>query len=237
MGDPRKVKKQYQTPSHPWNRGRLETESVLRKQHATKNKKEIWKMDTILMNLQARAQTAISAQTAQGFLEKDHLLQKVFQMGLLSADAKLDDILNLKTEDVFNRRLSTIMILQKMANTTKQARQMVVHGHIAINGVKITSPSYLVPRDEEDKIAFIGRSTFLSAEHPEMMKIAAKQTAREKAEATEAGATDKDKKAATEKKAFSKPKGRFGSRKPQNRNTPSKPKQPEKKQEAPAKAQ
>jgi small subunit ribosomal protein S4 len=39
-----------------------------------------------------------------------------------------------------------------LANTIKQARQFIVHGHVRINGRRIVYPSYLVSRDEEDKI-------------------------------------------------------------------------------------
>ena len=41
-----------------------------------------------------------------------------------------------------------------MANTIKQARQFIVHGHVFINDNKINVPSYLVNIDEENKIKF-----------------------------------------------------------------------------------
>jgi len=36
--------------------------------------------------------------------------------------------------------------------TIYMARQLVVHGHIAIAGRRVTSPGYLVSRDEEELI-------------------------------------------------------------------------------------
>jgi small subunit ribosomal protein S4 len=47
------------------------------------------------------------------------------------------------------------MVHQKgLANTAKQSRIMVVHGHIALDGKKIDSPSYLVKSGEEELIGF-----------------------------------------------------------------------------------
>jgi len=36
----------------------------------------------------------------------------------------------------------------------KQARQFIVHGHISLNGRKITVPSYMVLKAEEDTISY-----------------------------------------------------------------------------------
>ena len=40
----------------------------------------------------------------------------------------------------------------------KEARIFVVHGHIALNGKKIDSPSYMVKRGEEEQIDFYASS-------------------------------------------------------------------------------
>lgn len=46
------------------------------------------------------------------------------------------------------RRLDNVVYRLKLATSRSQARQMVVHGHILVNGGKVTSPSYLVSVDE-----------------------------------------------------------------------------------------
>jgi small subunit ribosomal protein S4 len=74
-------------------------------------------------------------------------------MGLLkSATASLDDILSISISDVLERRLQTIIYRKGIAKTIHMARQLVVHGHIAIAGRRVTSPGYLVSRDEEELI-------------------------------------------------------------------------------------
>ncbi len=192
MGDPRRLKKKYQTPSHPWQKERLDEEEAIRKAYGTRNKKEIWRMTSYYKKLLIRAKKAVSTHTEQGRIEKQHLLQKVATLGLLSENATVDDILNLTLHDIFKRRLQTIIVDKKMAHTVKQARQFIVHGHIQINGVKVTSPSYLVPLDEEDTISFSDSSALSSTEHPEIVKLTEKGTAKEKAEIAELKAKEID---------------------------------------------
>ncbi len=45
---------------------------------------------------------------------------------------------------LLERRLDSVVYRLKMAISCSQARQMIVHGHILVNGVRVTKPSYLV---------------------------------------------------------------------------------------------
>ncbi len=45
---------------------------------------------------------------------------------------------------MLERRLDNVVYRLKMATTRPQARQLVVHGHIVVNGRKVYSPSFLV---------------------------------------------------------------------------------------------
>ena len=51
MGQPRKSRKKYNTPPHPWNAERIKNENKLMTKYGLKNKKEIWKADTLVINL------------------------------------------------------------------------------------------------------------------------------------------------------------------------------------------
>ena len=51
-----------------------------------------------------------------------------------------------------------------------QARQLIVHGHVALKGNKITVPSYLVRKEEEGKISFRLSSPLSKEDHPERAK-------------------------------------------------------------------
>ncbi len=49
---------------------------------------------------------------------------------------------------LLERRIDNTIFRLKLAETRPQARQIVVHGHVLVNGKKVSSPSYLVsPND------------------------------------------------------------------------------------------
>jgi ribosomal protein S4 len=54
-----------------------------------------------------------------------------------------------------------------------QARQLITHGHIAIDGRRVPSPSYLVLRDEEARIAYTPTSNLSKPDHPLRQALAA----------------------------------------------------------------
>lgn len=45
---------------------------------------------------------------------------------------------------ILERRIDNVLFRLKMATTRAQARQIVVHGHVKVNGIKVKSPSFLV---------------------------------------------------------------------------------------------
>ena len=167
MGDPRKARKTYDTPPHPWQRARLEREAVLVKEFGLKNKKEVWKMESLLRRFKRQAKNLIVRTDPQAKKEEVLLLQKLFRLGLLGDGAKLEDILDLDTKHVMNRRLQTMVKAMGLARTVKQARQMIVHEHVKVKGGRINAPSYLVKRGEEESVVFDAASGFASPDHPE----------------------------------------------------------------------
>lgn len=50
---------------------------------------------------------------------------------------------------LLERRLDNTLYRLKLATTRTQARQMVTHGHVMVNGRKVYSPSFLVSVDNE----------------------------------------------------------------------------------------
>ena len=155
MGDPKKQKKKFSTPSHPWQKERIEIERELLKQYGLKRKYEIWKMDSTLRKFLNRAKTLIAQRTPQSELEKKQLLGRLSSLGLLKQDSKVEDVLNLTLKDVMERRLQTLLIRKQMARTMLQAREFIVHEHVAIGARKITAPSYLVTVKEEPTIKMV----------------------------------------------------------------------------------
>ena len=124
MGDPKFPSKHYNTPSHPWQKTRIDQERTLTHQYGLKSKKEIWKADTKVreMRRQARKLTA-KANDEQAQKEKVLLLNKLSRLGMLDQGAALEDVLRMSPENILDRRLQTQVYLQGLASTVKQSRQ------------------------------------------------------------------------------------------------------------------
>lgn len=127
--------------------GRIKEENELKKKYALKNKKEVWRAQAKVDYFRGRAKALAS----KPHEEQEVLFNKLNALGL-KVDT-ISDVLGLQTEDILKRRLPTIAAQKKLADTVRQARQMVVHKKIIINGGVVNSPSYLVNIAEEDKIA------------------------------------------------------------------------------------
>ena len=168
MGDPKKQRKKYSTPSHPWRKSRIDSERIILTDYGLKNHKEIWKFSSRLKRFTTQAKKLIAATSEQAKKEELQLKDKLFKLGIIhNKTIKPEDILNLTIQDVLNRRLQTLVYKQGLAKSVNQARQFIIHGHIFVNGNKVTIPSYMVTKDEEHKIIFNPSSKISSLEHPE----------------------------------------------------------------------
>ena len=167
MGDPKFPSKHYNTPSHPWQKKRIEQEKTLIHQYGLKNKREIWKANTKVrsMRRQARKLTA-NASEEQAQKEKGLLLTKLNRLGMLEEGSGLEDILRMEPESVLDRRLQTQVYLQGLASTVKQARQLIIHGHISIEGAVNRVPGMLVTKLQEKEIKYSPLSALNSDLHP-----------------------------------------------------------------------
>ena len=174
MGDPKFPRRSYDTPSHPWQGERIKAELEMVKKYGLKNKKELWKAQTVLRNLRRQSRTLqarLRYGEDQAQLEADNLLAKCGRIGLLPIEgATLDDVLILGEENILNRRLQTLVIRKGLAGTFGQARQMIVHGHIYLDGHKVTVPGYIVKRVEEETISYNPASPFTDDMHPMMVQ-------------------------------------------------------------------
>lgn len=169
MGDPKKMKKHYESPKKPWEKTRLEEERKIVMEYGIRRKKEIRRLETLIRDLRRRARLLIATKDEK---EAKLLIEKVLKMGLLAkASPALEDILGIELKDMLERRLQTLVMKKGFANTLKQSRQFITHGHITLNGQKIISPNYIVTIAEETGIMFRTtsslNSTFTHAERRE----------------------------------------------------------------------
>jgi len=119
------------------------------KTYGLKKKREIWRSETLSRKYRRLARN-LAARTNK---EKEKVLvEKLIRFGLLKEGSTLDDVLSLATENFLERRLQTILIRKGICTTPRQARQLIVHGHVLIDGKRVVYPSYLVQKAEEEKI-------------------------------------------------------------------------------------
>lgn len=145
----RRQGKNYETPERAWQQERIEEEKRLREDFGLSNKKEVWKAQSTVRQFRRQARN-INAEDDEE--QRDELLQKLSSLGMIDEDASITDILDLGVEDILERRLQTIVYRRGLADTPKEARQMITHGHIMIDDRKVTVPSYKVREDEETDI-------------------------------------------------------------------------------------
>lgn len=169
MGDIKKLRKKYSKPMHPWNKANIESERIIKREYGLKNKTEIYVVSSFLKKYKDIAKRLIATKTAQAEKEKQHILAKLQQLGLLTAGADLDQILGLELKDVLERRLQSLVFRKELAKSMNQARQFIVHRHIMVGNKEISAPSYLVSLEEESLIAFKPKSSLADVEHPERM--------------------------------------------------------------------
>ncbi|RLF40946.1 MAG: 30S ribosomal protein S4 [Thermoplasmata archaeon] len=172
MGDPRLPRKKYETPSHPWQGDRIKREREMLYKYGLKNKTEIWKTETLLRKVRGQARQLLAREGEEiSERDKEKMLRRLATLGMLPENSTLDDVLALNIETILGRRLQTLVYLHGLAKTPKQARQLIIHGHIAINGRKVRVPSYLVKRFEEENITYSYSSPLNDELHPMRPKI------------------------------------------------------------------
>ncbi len=178
MGDPKKQKKKYETPRFPWRTDVLQEELKLLGQYGLRNKHELWRHKTMLSKFRGIARSLIGKSPEERRKMEHELLTKLKKLGILHETAVLDDVLDLAIEDILERRLQTIVFRQGLAKTIYQARQLITHGHIAIGNQRVTVPSYLVKKEEENQITYAPKSPLANPNHPirQTITVATSQT-------------------------------------------------------------
>jgi small subunit ribosomal protein S4 len=146
MGDIKRKRKLFSRPKKLFDRARMDEENVLIKKYGLKNKREIWKAKSTVSKLRRRAKGLIGKSDE----EQRAFFEKLCSLGFSIVD--ISDVLALTEENIFARRLQTFVFRKKLANTIKQARQLIVHKNILVDGKTVNVPSFVVTKNLENKI-------------------------------------------------------------------------------------
>jgi small subunit ribosomal protein S4 len=162
--------KRYETPNHPYQGERIAQEGDLLGRYGLKNKEELWRAQSELRSYRREARRLIGE--AQGDLEAAEdagaaFLDRLRRYGVLSEGDDISRVLGLDVTDILERRLQTVVYRSGLASTPEQARQFVVHGHVTVDGARVTRPSKTVEVAEEDGIEFDETSPLADDLHPE----------------------------------------------------------------------
>jgi small subunit ribosomal protein S4 len=182
MGDPKFLRRTYDTPKHPWEATRMAEERKLLDKYGLKNKRELWKAQSILRRIRGQArelQARVRTGETQAEQETALLLARLARQGILGVGTpSLDDVLALTTEDILRRRFETVVFGRGLAPTAQSARKMIVHGHFTMGDHRVTRPGYLVRLDEEGQIAYANNSPFSNDDHPMRVALRDRLTAK-----------------------------------------------------------
>jgi small subunit ribosomal protein S4 len=149
----RKLRKKFKRPKVSWDSDLIKENKQLSDEYGLRRRKEILISHEILRGFRQRARQLI-AEKDEG--KEKTLMDKLARLGLLTGEGKeLDDVLALTVKNVLDRRLQTIIFSKGITTSPKHARQLIVHGHVKIDGRKVKFPSYLVPVDEEKGIEIV----------------------------------------------------------------------------------
>ena len=156
----------YETPNHPFQGERIAEERDLLGRYGLKNKEELWRAESELRSYRREARSLLAQFTDEGD-QAEPFLARLRRYGILGAEDGLGAVLALDVTDLLERRLQTVVYRQGLANTPKQARQFVTHGHVTVDGRRVRVPSYTVEVAEEDAIDYDQHSPLADELHPE----------------------------------------------------------------------
>ena len=161
-------RKRFSKPRKKFDKARIEEENGLIKRYGLKSKREIWKADAAIARIRKQAKKLITA----GQEEQGKLIEKLNKSGF---NAKtIADVLGLSKEDWLKRRLQSILIEKNLAKP-KEARQLIAHKHIRIEGKVVNIPGYIVRVEEENKIEVRKKAKSLKKEEAKEEKAEIKE--------------------------------------------------------------
>lgn len=162
----RRSRKHYETPTRPWEEGRIAEEAALVRKYGLKSRRELWRAEFLLRKYRRVARRLLGSRTTAQERGEAEVLAALRRKGLLEEGATLDDVLSLTVENILERRLQTQVWRRGLARSPTQARQLITHGHIALGGRRVRVPGVLVEPGQEGTLAYSPTSPLNQELHP-----------------------------------------------------------------------
>src|SRR3972149_9042212 len=104
MGDPKRQRKKYETPRFKWRTDTLQSELKLLGQYGLRNKKELWRHETMLSRFREIARSLLGMSTEERAKLQKQLLTRLNRLGILPETAAIDDIFYLSLKEILERK-------------------------------------------------------------------------------------------------------------------------------------
>ncbi len=136
-----------------WNLQRIKSDNEIIDEYGLKNMKELWQAQSEISRIRGNVRQLLSGSIQNKSVESD-IISSLSKSGISAENPTLDQLLDLKENAILERRLQSVVFRKGMAKTMKQARQLIAHGFIAVNGKKLDKPGYIVSKNDESKISY-----------------------------------------------------------------------------------
>jgi U3 small nucleolar ribonucleoprotein protein IMP3 len=141
------------------NEGNLREIQVMRRYHIT-NRDDYAKYNQIAGRITSLVNTLkkLDAKDSVRIDLTDRLLDKLYDMGVITTKKSLVQLEKISTASFCRRRLAVVMVRLKMSETLKEAVTFIEQGHVRVGPDTITDPAYLVTRSNEDFVQWCDTS-------------------------------------------------------------------------------
>ncbi|MGC8547808.1 MAG: 30S ribosomal protein S4 [Candidatus Micrarchaeia archaeon] len=152
MGSPKRLRKKYEMPPNMWDSSRIAQQHEIKEKYGLRKMRELWQAESELSRIRKNVREILAGRESEETGRQ--IISRLASYGIVKPDATLDELLSIGVDSLLERRLQTVVAKKGLARTLKQARQLITHGFIAINGKKVTTPSYEVKINEESVIGY-----------------------------------------------------------------------------------
>lgn len=159
----RNYRKTFKKPRRPYEKERIDQELKLVGEYGLRNKRELWRVSFALSKVRKAARTLLTLEEKDNkrVFEGDALLRRMQRLGLLDdSTMQLDYVLALKSQDMLERRLQTVVFKLGLAKSIHHARVLIRQGHIRVGKQVVNVPSFLVRVESQKHIDFALTSPF-----------------------------------------------------------------------------
>ncbi|MCL5419922.1 MAG: 30S ribosomal protein S4 [Candidatus Marsarchaeota archaeon] len=152
MGDPKRIRRKYEKTKMMWNKERIEHEHEIRDRYGLSTLKELWKATTEVEKIRRNVREVLAGRSTEETGKQ--IIARLSKYGIVKPGATLDDLLVVSPEAILERRLQSVVFRKGMSKSARQARQLISHGFISVNGRRINAAGYLVAKEEEDAVSY-----------------------------------------------------------------------------------